>query len=788
MWSWTAALASTVTLGLVTPGMAAAQTAPPLAVAAAELLQLEVSINHQPTGLIGSFERSTDGAIWATGDELHSLGLKAPAGPARQRLDALSGVTAVYDPKTQAIDITAPNSSLIPHLLSARAPVVRGRGPQSSVGALLNYSLVLAAGQDGGKGHWSPSVGEGEFEARAFGPFGLFTTTLYAQVSAARSNAVRLDSAWIWSDSAGLRTWRAGDLISGGFDWTRPVRLGGFQIRRDFALRPDLVTMPSPSLSSSAAVPSMAEVLVNGAPVMSTNVQSGPLQVRDLPVLQGPTNTQLILKDSYGRQVVAYAGSFYATPQMLAPGLVDYSIEGGFARRYFAVQSQNYDGNPAASASLRYGVTDWDTLQLHTEGGAGLVLAGVGQVIRVGGLGVVNLSGAASTDHGKSGAQLGVGGQTQIGLFTAGAQLQATVGRYMDLGAATAALNGTSTAAAGVLPPQRLIQANLSFPVSALRLWSSESASAGFGLSAISDKVTGNRQVWSFTFRQPVGPRANVYLQAFTVPGEQRSGGLFFGLSIPLGGHSNLMAGAERDGSTQSAYAEVSHQSLRDEAALNWRVRLQAGERQGVEGEADYQGRVGEIDLLAQDEGGLGSLQARAAGSLVVMGGGLFAAPRIEDAFAVIDAGQPNVAVSYENRDLGHTNGRGLLIAPRLTADVPNHLSIDPDALSAEVTVESIDQIVVPATGSGVLVRFKLGARQTGVLLTLTDASGAVLPVASQGQVVGRQAPFLVGYDGQAFLADVDASTVLTVTLPSGKTCQSHLSQTHGALNAGACR
>ena len=39
-------------------------------------------------------------------------------------------------------------------------------------------------------------------------------------------------------------------------NWTRPVRLGGGQVQRNFGIRPDLITMPLPSLSSSAAVAS----------------------------------------------------------------------------------------------------------------------------------------------------------------------------------------------------------------------------------------------------------------------------------------------------------------------------------------------------------------------------------------------------------------------------------------------------------------------------------------------------------------------------------------------------
>ena len=66
----------------------------------------------------------------------------------------------------------------------------------------------------------------------------------------------RLDSTLTYDDPARLATARLGDLISGGLSWTRPIRLGGIQLARNFGLRQDLVTLPLPAFSGTAAVPS----------------------------------------------------------------------------------------------------------------------------------------------------------------------------------------------------------------------------------------------------------------------------------------------------------------------------------------------------------------------------------------------------------------------------------------------------------------------------------------------------------------------------------------------------
>ncbi|OXH88115.1 hypothetical protein CA830_21265, partial [Burkholderia multivorans] len=86
----------------------------------------------------------------------------------------------------------------------------------------------------------------------------------------------RFDTSWSRSDPARPSTTQIGDAISGSLAWTRSVRLGGLQWRSNFALRPDLVTFPIPSLSGSAAVPSAVDLYINNVRQYTGNVPSGP--------------------------------------------------------------------------------------------------------------------------------------------------------------------------------------------------------------------------------------------------------------------------------------------------------------------------------------------------------------------------------------------------------------------------------------------------------------------------------------------------------------------------------
>src|SRR5262249_39829122 len=122
-------------------------------------------------------------------------------------------------------------------------------------------------------------------DARIFSPFGVVSQTGIIGVDTpTAAGSVRLDTTWMLSDPRSLVTYRAGDLISGGLTWTRPVRLAGVQIQRSFSLRPDLITMPLPQFGGTAAVPSTLDVYVNNVRTFSQSIPGGPFEISNIPV------------------------------------------------------------------------------------------------------------------------------------------------------------------------------------------------------------------------------------------------------------------------------------------------------------------------------------------------------------------------------------------------------------------------------------------------------------------------------------------------------------------------
>ena len=284
-------------------------------------LQLEVFINQAPTHLIGSFSQQVGHKIAARRAELEEIGLQ-PRGNASPDdmlvLDEMTGLSYRYDETRQQIFITAVDELRAAKVITGSAAPKDAIPLRTDYGGVLNYTLYSA-----GSGQWSPrslafNGSSATLDARLFSPFGTLSQTGILRSSFdSRFAALRLDTTFAYSDRDTLTSYRAGDAITGGLAWTRPIRIGGLQAQRNFGLRPDLVTLPLPSASGSAAVPSTVDVLVNNVRTSSQEVDAGPYRISNIPAVAGAGTARVVLHDASGRETVTDL-PFYVSSKLLA--------------------------------------------------------------------------------------------------------------------------------------------------------------------------------------------------------------------------------------------------------------------------------------------------------------------------------------------------------------------------------------------------------------------------------------------------------------------------------------
>ena len=397
-----------------------------------QTLLLEMVVNGRPVGKIGQFVQR-DSELLASPAELRDLGIRVPDRvPSNQGdlvpLSTIEGLSVRLDMATQTLYVTAAPERLLPELLLA--PGVSGANVrvESGIGATLDYDVV-------GTSVGGQNLGSGLFDLRAFSPWGVVSSGLLGYAGANSGNtgpysAIRLDSVYTYADVDNLRWYRAGDFINGGLGWTRPVRIGGLQIQSDFTMRPDLVTFPLPSVGGSTAVPSTVDVLINGTRVLSRQVAPGPFEIPQLPVVTGGGAIQMSVTNALGQQVTTTL-PFYASSNLLAPGLQTYSAEVGAVRRNWGVVSDDY-GALAGSATYRRGLSSMVTVEAHAEGTAGLVAGGAGGVVNVGDLAVLNFS-AAGSGLDLPGVQLAAGLQRLGPIVSLGAFASIATRNFRDI-------------------------------------------------------------------------------------------------------------------------------------------------------------------------------------------------------------------------------------------------------------------------------------------------------------------------------------------------------------------
>lgn len=731
-------------------------------------------MNGEPKNLIGAFFRLDDGRMAVRASELEELGISATdTGPDDFIvLEDMNTLSYVFEADTQTINFSVAPEGLSLNRIDARNQ--RGYEPaQRGLGGALNYSLFTSASSNLDSQVVAYNGVSGAFEGRVFGEYGTVWSSGVARDMQELSNGfVRLETAWDYDDPERVLSYRLGDTISGALPWTRPVRMAGLQVQRDFSLRPDIITMPLPTVSGSAVVPSTVNVYVNNAQVFSSDVPAGPFEIANIPIVASGGEAQVVVRDAAGRESMTSA-PIYASSLLLQPGLYEYSAEVGISRHQFGIESNSYSDIPMASMTARYGLTDTLTLEAHAEVTPDLLNVGLGMVTQVTPWLRSSGAGSFSTHEGTSGSQIFAALEVESGWFTGRVSTQRTFGTFTDLGWVTAADESETFQPrdfvldlTDIRPPEVLDQVSLGIPLGFAR--------SQLSLNATHLKRAGDepQYILAAAFSCPLFNSSTLLATAFKDLADSDSVGAYIGVSMPLGQNGSLTSSLSHDRGGMGYGVEYSKPRGLEPGSFGWQARVVEGDSPQHMAAASYRGRYADAQARVLHYGESITGTAELDGAIVASGGGVFLTHRIDDAFAVVDVGTPNVDVFHENRRVATTDSSGRALVTGLRSYELAKISIDPLHLPIDVQLPAAEVRVSPADRAGIVVDFNAHGSAKAALLILKAPDGKVLPAGSAGRLEGTGEEFVVGYDGQAFVSNLSESNTVVIDSGNGGTCR----------------
>lgn len=708
-------------------------------------LYLDVTVNGNSVGLVHfGYDREK---LYAGAETLRQLGFRLP--PETRGAVSLSDIaqlTIDYSVQQQTLALTAPLSAL--DLATTQLNPIAEAAPSVSTsrGALLNYDIYAQQGEESSLNTFS--------ELRAFNGSGVFSTTQLTQYSTdanADNTFDRLDTQWRASFPQNMLAVTVGDTLTSALTWSRPTRIGGIQIGTDFGLQPYMPTTPLPAYLGSATLPSNVELYVNGVKYYNGEVPAGSFQINTMPNISGAGTGQVMMTDALGRTTVQNF-SFYNDQQLLREGLTSWSAELGVVRENYGYDSFHYASAPVVSGTWRRGLSNTFTAGAHAETSDGLINAGFSNDWVPGSRsGTLSTALVASVDAGKNGYLYSVGYRWSGDAFNFSTSTTATIGDYRDVAThygeppptlSSNTVIGYSMASAGNISLSYL---QFRYPhESAVRY-----ANASW-YKSISDTVSLNAG-----FNQNID--------------DERDRSLYLMITVTASNNLSVSSTLQRT-NDETGYQLNASQTPPADGGWGWNVAAsQQASQQSGQAEIGYLGRYGKaytgFSRLPDNHYGY----AGATGSLVTMGGGVFAAREINNGFAVVSTnGIPDVPVKLQNNLVGHSDDQGLLLVTSLNSYQNNQISIDPMDLPANMRIARVDANATPADRSGTLVSFDITPVRAAQVI-LVDSRGKAIPEGSMANATtGSGQSSIVGFDGMTWFDTLEPHNRLRVETENG--------------------
>ncbi len=718
----------------------------------AEIAVVRIIVNQQTQGdFVVSLAQ--DGDVFIKTGDFSGLGLREPAGPVTVidneqyvSLRSLSGITFQFDRKTVSLNLTADPGLLVNRRIVDVSPTgATGAVIPHDNSAFLNYGVQYRDGDD--EPHASSTV-TNQLGIRVNDAVFL-NDSLYRKTGG-ETDALRLSTSVTYDRRPDMQRLVVGDFFapSGTFSGSFPA--GGISFSKVYSINPTFIRTPLLNFEGLVALPSQADVYLNGIKIRTDQFAPGAFEIKDLASYGGANTLEVVIRDSLGReQRLVY--SFYSTDLLLQKGLHEYSYNAGFLRRQYGIESNDY-GAYVLTGFHRYGVTDTVTAGFRADATEQFASAGP-EITFVPKVGAVTVAGTGSRHEGAQGYATLLSYFYQGRVWNARAMTRHFSPEFTTIVSLAAPTHTRTESAAGA-----------GFTIRDLGAFSLD--------TAVSEYYDGSvRRSVSASYSRTIFRSAFLYATAATVRAEQRENRVFVGLNYTFGPGPTVSARYASSPGTSSEAIQVQQNPPAGEG-YGYRASVERQQNNGSISElvnpfVQYNGPVGvySADYLAvrsEDGGTRSSYQLAASGSIVAVGRTAGLARPVDDSFALVRVGNVKGVRVYENnQDMGRTDADGKVIVPSVGSYRNNSISIDDRDLPMDVSFQETRRLLSPGYRSGSCLFFNAVRSRpvTGAFKMKTP--GGVVPVENTDVVLvvdGTPVRFTTGLGGEFYVESLAPS------------------------------
>src|SRR5262249_48108287 len=227
---------------------------------------------------------------------------------------------------------------------------------------------------------------------------------------------------------------------------------------------------------------------------------------------------------------------------------------------------------------------------------------------------------------------------------------------------------------------------------------------------------------------------ATIFGTAFTTLTGTKNTGFMVGFSMPIGDKATVSTAAiGGSGGTSVGVDAIKPLDVKS-GSVGWRVHdSEFGSPQRAAA-VSYRSSFARTEASVYQNNNGVQATAEVEGAVATLGGGGFFSNRIDDAFAVVETGVPEIPVFFGNRPVGMTNSSGLALVTGLNSYQPNKLAIDTANLPVDAQVAASEIVVAPADRSGVKIDFTVKTDARPAVVVFQGADGQPLAAGAQGQ------------------------------------------------------